>query len=362
MMSRPSCSLIFPIFTPRNLFWAVPCLLLPLLFTGCGTANHYIPSNTESTAGVASTPEAAAPPAFSPAPGAYTSAQTVTLSAATPGAAIYYTTDGTVPTTSSPQYTGAVQVSASEVIEAIAVASGYTSSSLAKAGYVISPPPVSGPVIPTNAIAAVGLQALDTWIFSHDEGTPGTSVGATSLVGSPSLSGDARQFVTSYTDTGGERYSVSYASDTTSTNFVYDGWVWIEAGSTIANLELDSNQVTANGQTVVYAFQCSWYSQMWEYGGAGGKWIPSSQPCNVSDWQTNAWHHVQISYSRDDSGNVTYNSVWLDGNEQVINATVPSSYALGWQVGDVQTQLQIDGLGASGGSTIYLDNLTIYRW
>jgi hypothetical protein len=41
---------------------------------------------------------------------------------------------------------------------------------------------------------------------------------------------------------------------------------------------------------------------------------------------------------------------------------VPSSFALGWQVGVVQTQFQLDGLGASGGSTVYLDKLTIYRW
>ena len=358
MKSLLSAPLKHSIFTTlRNLFWTVPCLLLPLVFTGCG-ANHSMAAPTT----VISTPAAAATPVFSPAPGTYLTAQTVTLSAATAGATIYYTADGTAPTTSSTPYTGAIPVSGSEVIEAVAVASGYTNSSLATAGYVITPPPVSGPVVPTNATAASDLQALDTWIFNHDPGTPGTAVGATSLVSTPSLSGNARNFVSSYTNTGGEIYSVAYANDTTSMNFVYDGWVWIEAGSTIANLELDSNQVTDDGQTVIYAFQCSGYSQTWEYSGAGGEWVSSSQPCNVSNWQTNAWHHVQISYSRDDSGNVTYHSVWLDGNEQVIDATVPSSFALRWQVGVVQTQFQLDGLGASGGSTVYLDNLTIYRW
>ncbi len=356
--------------THTNLFWIAPCLMLPLLFTGCG-ANSSQVATTAPTTGT-STPPAAAAPAFSPAPGTYTCAQTVTLSAATTGATIYYSTDGTAPTTSSTQYTGAIPVSGSEVIQAVAVASGYAVSSPAKAGYVITPPPVSeppvsdppasGPVIPTNAIAASNVQTLDTWIFNHDAGTPGTAVGTTSLVSTPSLSGNARQFVSSYTDAGGEIYSVVYASDTTSMNFVYDGWVWIEAGSKIANLEMDSNQVTSNGETVIYAFQCSGDSQTWEYSGAGAKWVSSSQPCNPSNWQTNAWHHVQISYARDGSGNVTYHSVWLDGNEQVIDATVPSSFALGWKVGVVQTQFQMDGLGTSGGSTVYLDNLTISRW
>jgi hypothetical protein len=58
---------------------------------------------------------------------------------------------------------------------------------------------------------------------------------------------------------------------------------------------------------------------------------------------------------------VTYQAVWFDGAKQTINATVPSAFALGW--GSVLlTNFQIDGLGASGTATVYLDELTVYRW
>jgi hypothetical protein len=79
-------------------------------------------------------------PTFSPAAGEYTSAQAVTIADAALGAAIYYTTNGTAPTTSSTLYTGAITVSTSETVEAIATAPGYLQSAVGSATYFISPP------------------------------------------------------------------------------------------------------------------------------------------------------------------------------------------------------------------------------
>jgi len=80
---------------------------------------------------------AAATPGFSPAAGTYTSAQTVTISDATSAASIYYTTNGTTPTTASTHYTSPVTVSATETLEAIATATGYTQSVVGSAVYTI---------------------------------------------------------------------------------------------------------------------------------------------------------------------------------------------------------------------------------
>jgi subtilase family serine protease len=79
------------------------------------------------------------PPTFSPAAGSYTTAQSVTISDTTSGAAIYYTTNGTAPTTASTKYSAAITVSSTETLEAIATASGYTSSTTATAKYTITP-------------------------------------------------------------------------------------------------------------------------------------------------------------------------------------------------------------------------------
>jgi hypothetical protein len=80
----------------------------------------------------------AATPTFSPLPGTYSTAQSVTLSDTTPGATIYYTTDGSTPTVSSTKYTTPIAVSTTTTIKAIAAASGYNNSAVATGVYVIS--------------------------------------------------------------------------------------------------------------------------------------------------------------------------------------------------------------------------------
>jgi Legume lectin domain/Chitobiase/beta-hexosaminidase C-terminal domain len=83
------------------------------------------------------TTPSAATPAFSPAGGTYTGPQSVTISDSTPSATVYYTTNGTTPTTASTLYAGAITVNSSETLEAIAVASGLTNSAVGSATYTI---------------------------------------------------------------------------------------------------------------------------------------------------------------------------------------------------------------------------------
>lgn len=76
-------------------------------------------------------------PVFSPVQGIYNVDIDVTISCATDGATIYYTTDGTDPTaTTGTEYTGEIMVSESTTFKAIAVKDGNTSS-VVTAAYTI---------------------------------------------------------------------------------------------------------------------------------------------------------------------------------------------------------------------------------
>ena len=100
----------------------------------------------------------AATPWFSPPAGTYTAAQSVTIHDAAPGVTIYYTTNGTTPTTSSTVYTGPISVTSTKTIEALAVASGYSNSSVASAKYTITPitPPTEKVLYNFGATSADG--------------------------------------------------------------------------------------------------------------------------------------------------------------------------------------------------------------
>jgi len=210
------------------------------------------------------TPQAATP-TFSPAPGTYTGAQSVTISDTTSGASIYYTTNGTTPTISSTLYTGPITVSASETLEAIATASGFSTSNIGTASYVINT--VTGGSLTATGTAiksasTVNLTTLGTGDWAHwgqssaaafDHKSSGGSqisnvsvtgtagqftdsiIGTTWTDGTPTASATASKNG-SYTAGTGNGFSFTAPADTTSrTLMVYVGG-YKSGGKLVAHL------------------------------------------------------------------------------------------------------------------------------
>ena len=114
-----------------------------------------------------------ATPTFSPVAGTYNVAQSVTISDVTAGAQIYYTTDESIPSTTSTLYDGtAIVVSTTTTIQAIAVAGGLPNSAIASATYTIQPttsqPPSAVSVTP-NSGSGLGPQTF-SYLYSDSSG------------------------------------------------------------------------------------------------------------------------------------------------------------------------------------------------
>ena len=94
-------------------------------------------------------------PTFSVPAGSYTSTQNVSLSGS---GSIYYTTNGQPPTTSSTLYSGGtIAISASTILQAVAVQSGFTDSFIATANYQIAAGGTPLINFPTNFAGSSGL-------------------------------------------------------------------------------------------------------------------------------------------------------------------------------------------------------------
>ena len=220
--------------------------------------------------------------------------------------------------------------------------------------------------IPSDAQSSGDLSASSHWTWTHDSATPGSAVASSEFpVGSPSLDGKAREYYMSYSNKGGERFSLTFDHNTEVTHFVYDTYVYIDDPTQLANLELDMNQVMSDGKTVIYAFQCSGNSGAWEYSTISGNsphWHSTGLACSPKKWSANTWHHVQIASHRNSSGEVTYDWVNLDGDYKQVNKSGNGAEDLHWSIGDLILNFQLDGADSRGSVKMYSDKLTIYYW
>jgi hypothetical protein len=147
---------------------------VPLSINGTGELAGTYADPSGIFHGFTATASAVATPTFSPLPGTYSSAQSVTISDAAPTSMIFYTTDGTSPatSTSAQQYSGPIPVSSTETIEAIAVASGFANSPVVTATYTINQPAPDFQlsVNPTTLTIVAGQSGTATFSVTPENG------------------------------------------------------------------------------------------------------------------------------------------------------------------------------------------------
>lgn len=117
----------------------------------------------------------AAIPTFNPAGGNFTSQQSVAISTTTPGATIYFTQDGSTPTTGSTVYTAPITVSSTTTLKAIATAAGYTTSAVGSATYTFGSPPTGPSIVEVRTAAPTVLVVVVQTPVTYEQGGSSSS-------------------------------------------------------------------------------------------------------------------------------------------------------------------------------------------
>ena len=159
-------------------------------------------------------------PVFSVTAGTYTSTQSVEITSTTAGITIYYTLDGSAPTTTSTLYAGSISIPASITIKAIAVKSGMANSNVSSAAYVINIP----------------LQKIATPTFTVSTGTY-TSTQSVEI-----------QCAT----TGAKIYYTVNGTTPTSASTLYSGTISVSITSTVKTIAIKTGMSDSDAASATY--------------------------------------------------------------------------------------------------------------
>ena len=199
-----------------------------------------------------------ATPTFSVDAGEYSAAQSVELSCATDGATIYYTIDGTTPTSSSSTYSSAIPVTTTITLKAIAIYDGVESA-VASAIYTMNRPEA-----PTFDVAAgVFDAAFNLHLNSETDGATiyYTTDGTTPTTSSSAYS-DKVAISTATTTVKAIAVKNGLTSDVSSATYTYDARITPTFTLSTTNLDLKVNEtssavtLTTNSDGTV-AFTCA---------------------------------------------------------------------------------------------------------
>ena len=183
---------------------------------------------------------------------------TVSIACDTDGATIYYTIDGTEPTTSSTKYTSAFTLSSNATVKAIAVKSGWNNSSVASASFTYTVETVATPTITPNGgelkygnnTVTIACATADATIYYTTNGaTPTTS--STKYTGAFTLTSNATvkaiAVKTGWNNSSVASASFTYTVETVATPVIAPNGGEIEAGTTI------SISCATSGATIYYS-------------------------------------------------------------------------------------------------------------
>lgn len=200
----------------------------------------------------------AATPQFSPPGGAYSTGQKVSITDSTPNTTIYYTTDGSTPTTHSHQYSTPIATSRNTTISALAIAANYLNSVVATASYSVNLPATTT-ALQASATSGSPGQAITLTASvtgSNPTGTVSFSSNGTAL-GTVTLSNGTATLQTSFAAPGSFPITASYGGDINNAASVSSVVTIVIANSDFSLQSTPPSQTVTSGQVATFTITVS---------------------------------------------------------------------------------------------------------
>ena len=305
-------------------------------------------------AATGSTGSTVATPTFSPGAGTYASAQTVTISSATSGATLCYTTNGATPAANTPGTCstgtalangGTVMVSVSETLQAIGTESDLTNSAVGSAAYVItgvtpsitSLSTTSGPVATPVTITGTNFgsaQGSSTVTFNGTAATV-TSWSASSLVTSVPTGATTGNVVVTVggVASNGVNFTVTPSGGSSTFTIVQQVGVQNCAGSTTCSIKIAATG--SNHLLVMTAGSASGTPSFVTGVSGGGTWtVPTG--CQISNGD---WGSVNCAYALSSTSGATTITLTLSNSN--------SFHVVFWEYSFTAPSTSLDAIGAA---------------
>lgn len=223
----------------------------------------------------------------------------------------------------------------------------------------------AAPVIPPSSKSSGILDNSSLWKAEKDGGTPGTVTSNAMKFLGPDL---GRAFTAVQSGKAGFRWSNHFTNNASPMNFCYDLEVEFADPTQIGQLELDMNQVLADGRNCFLCVQFDTNSGTIQYTTTPNNkchWNSSKLTHNLKSWPPNTSKHIRIFTHRDAAGMVYYDGIEIDevyqpfGLPPVQSAFVPSPP---WPVGTMLINFQTNGANAKGTMQSIAKNIEVFYW